>query len=75
MCHADLRREAAAVIAAKPTSVLLYGTAVWCLVPGMDVWPRVFCGGNDDAMGSKTVLTEQSYSYIQSDGRLCRLDV
>ena len=33
MRHADLRRESAAVIAAKPASALLYGvTAVWYLV-------------------------------------------
>ena len=32
MRHADLRREPAAVIAAKPASALLYFTAVWYLV-------------------------------------------
>ena len=32
MRHADLRREAAAVIAVKPASALLYNTAVWYLV-------------------------------------------
>ena len=32
MRHADLRREAAAVIPAKPASELLYDTAVWYLV-------------------------------------------
>ena len=32
MRHDDLPREAAAVIAAKPASALLYDTAVWYLV-------------------------------------------
>ena len=39
--HADLRREATAVIA-KPASALLYDTAVWYLVW---VCGRVFCVG------------------------------
>ena len=34
MRYADLRREAAAVMAAKPASALLYDTAVWRLVWG-----------------------------------------
>ena len=48
MRHADLRREATAVMA-KPASALLYDSAV---VPGTGVWAcgYVFC----DAMGSKT---------------------
>ena len=50
--RADLRREAAAVIAAKPASALLYDSAVWCLV-----WVcgrvGVLCGGMGDAMGYK----------------------
>ena len=46
MCHADLRREATAVIA-EPTSALLYDTAVWYLV-----WVSgcVLCGGMSNAM-------------------------
>ena len=47
MRHADLRREATAVIA-KPASVLLYGTAVWYLVWACGCAP---CGGMSDAMG------------------------
>ena len=35
MCHADLRREAAAVITAKPASALLQDTVV---LPGLGVW-------------------------------------
>ena len=52
MRHADLRREATAVIA-KAASALLYDTAVWYLVPGMGVrvCGCVFCGGMSDAMG------------------------
>ena len=51
MRHADLRREATAVIA-KAASTLLYDTAVWYLVW---VWACgcVFCGGMSDAMASK----------------------
>ena len=49
MRHADLRREATAVIA-KAASALLYDTAVWYLVW---VCGCVFCGGMSDAMGSK----------------------
>ena len=53
MHHADLRREAAAVIAAKPASELLYDIAVWYLGWGMGVWPCecALCGGMSDAMG------------------------
>ena len=52
MHHADLAPEAAAVIAAKPASALLYDTAVWYLVCacGRVV---VFCGGTSDTMGKK----------------------
>ena len=49
MRHADLPREATAVIA-KAASALLYDTAVWYLVW---VCGRVFCGGMSDEMGSK----------------------
>ena len=58
MRHADLRREATAVIA-KAASALLYDTAVWYLVwvcGRVGVWVCVlcvFCGGISDAMGSK----------------------
>ena len=49
MCHADLRREATAVIA-KAASALLLDTAVWHLV-----WVcgrvDVCFGGMSDAMG------------------------
>ena len=48
MCHADLRRQAAAVTAVKPALALLQ----CCVVPGMGVWARVcFCGGMSDGMG------------------------
>ena len=67
---ADLRREVAAVIAAKPASALLYDTAVW-YARGMVVWACgcVFCGGMRDAMGSKTFSIEQirPTSLIQLD--------
>ena len=46
MRHADLRREATAVIA-KPASALLFGTAVWYLVCG--VWVCAF--GMSNAIG------------------------
>ena len=49
MRHADLHREATAVIA-KAASALLYNTAVWYLVW---VCGCVFCGWTSDAMGSK----------------------
>ena len=51
MRHADLRREATAVIV-KAASALLYDTAVWYLVC---VWACgcVFSGKMSDAMGSK----------------------
>ena len=54
MRHADLRREAIAVIA-KAASALLYATAA--MVPGMGVWACVFCGGISDAMGLKNTCT------------------
>ena len=54
MRHADLRREAIAVIA-KAASALLYATAA--VVPGMGVWACVFCGGISDAMGLKNTCT------------------
>ena len=49
MRHADLQREAIAVIA-KAASALLYDTAV---VPGMGVWTcgGVFSCGMSEAMG------------------------
>ena len=58
MRHADLRREEAAVKAAKPALAPLYDNAVWYLVWGMGVWAWgcVVCGGMSDAMGSKTCL-------------------
>ena len=37
MRHADLQQEAAAVVAAKPVSALLYDTWYCCVVPGMGV--------------------------------------
>ena len=46
MRHADLRREATVVIA-KPTSALLYDTAVLYLEW---VYGCVLCGGMSDAM-------------------------
>ena len=50
MRQVDIRREAAAVIVAKPASTLSYNTAMWHLV-----WVcgrvGVFCGGMSDAMG------------------------
>ena len=39
--HADLRREAAALIAVKPASALLYATAVWWYGCGVGVWACV----------------------------------
>ena len=55
MRHADLRREAAAAIAAKAVSALLNDTAVSYLVyvgVYMGVWPCVcFCGGISDSIG------------------------
>ena len=49
MRHADLRREATAVIA-KAASALLYDTAVWYLVWVCGRVGCVFCGGMSDAM-------------------------
>ena len=51
MRHADLRREATAVIA-QAESALLYDTVA---VPGTGVWACgcVFCGGMSDAIGSR----------------------
>ena len=43
MRHAELRREAAAVIAAKQASALLFDSAVWYLVYGcVGVWVCVW---------------------------------
>ena len=64
MRHADLRREAAAVIAAKPASALLYDTAVCCVVPrmGLSACGCRFCGGMSDAVGLKTSFDGQIQS-------------
>ena len=66
MHHADLRREATAVIA-KPASAVLYDTRYCCVVPGTGVWACgcVFCGWMSDAMGSNI--------YIYIPGKLFRL--
>ena len=42
MCHADLRRETATIIA-RPVPALLYDTTAWYpgMVPGLDAW---MCG-------------------------------
>ena len=50
MRHADLRREATAVIA-KAASALLYDTAVWYLVWVNGRVGVCFSGGMSDAMG------------------------
>ena len=55
MRRAALRREAAAVIAAKPMSALLHDTVEWYLVW---VWSCGcgFCGGMGDAMDNKNTV-------------------
>ena len=75
MPHADLRREATAVIA-KEASALLYDTAVWylvrvcgCVFCGemsdlVRVCGCVFCGGMSDAMGSKNRCTTLSTEFF-----------
>ena len=74
MRHADLRREATAVIA-KAASALLYD-AVWY----MGVWACgcVFCGGMNDAMGSKnrcrTFSTKISTHRSSQKSQVFRLD-
>ena len=65
MCHTNLWREAATVIALKSASVL-FDT----LVPGMGVWAWVwFCGWISDVMGSKPFSNESSIrlTYFQSN--------
>ena len=76
MRHADLQREATAVIV-KAASAMLYDTAVWHLV-----WVcervGVCCGGVSDAMGQKTrvKLFRLSFSTGQSSrkSQVFRLD-
>ena len=46
MCHAELRREVPAVIAAKLASALLWDSAVLYQVPGMDMWACVHFSGH-----------------------------
>ena len=62
MRHADLQREATAVIV-KAASALLYDAAVWHLV-----WVcervGVCCGGVSDAMGSKNTCKTCSTDQV-----------
>ena len=74
MRHADLRREATAVIA-KAASALLYDTAVWYLVW---VCGCVFCCGMSDAMGSKMTcnfFSTEFFDWIPPVGKASVGDV
>ena len=63
--HADLRREATAVIT-KSSSPLLHDTAVWYEVPGMGVWACgcLFGGGTIDAMDEKNTCKTFSTEFF-----------
>ena len=60
MRHADLRREATAVIV-KPASALLYDTAVWYLVWACGC---VLCGWMSDAMDKKNTCNTFSTDFF-----------
>ena len=65
MRHADLLREATAVIAnteSAPCMILQGGTWYWCAA----AWPCVFIGGMRDAIGSKN--TGETFSTKFSTG-------
>ena len=67
MCHFDLRRQATAVIAAKPASALLCDTAMWCVVRVWGVWGGVL-GWDERCDGFKNMFsTSRSDRKIQSN--------